>query len=279
VVLGEGNPSWRVHPQWDPDGIVMLVWRRAATDIPMPEFRPPRRLAWEDRFSPERMALDLVVIDPGHGGENYGSIGPSGYTEKEFNLELSRRLREALQRMGLEVIMTRDDDVFVDLETRTEVANSVGGDLFISIHANGFTNEEAGGFEVYFLSPALDEEARVVELMENGGRDRLTLGGDVDDEVAFILWDTAHNEFVAESSHFAQMIDEEMARRLTIKNRGVKQADFVVLTGVYLPAVLVETAFITNPREESLLKDEAFQETVVDGIVQAVRRFKQAYKR
>ena len=258
----------------------MLVWKRSLTDIPEPDFRPPRRLAWADRFAPERAEIDLVVVDPGHGGENFGSIGPSGYTEKEFNLAVSRRLKEALQREGIEVILTRNDDVYVDLETRTEVANSIGADLFISMHANGYRSKDASGFEVYFLSPALEDEARTVAAMENASLGILpTTTFDTNDEVAFILWDTAQNEFVVESSHLAQLIDEELAKKLTIPNRGVKQANFVVLTGAYLPSVLVETAFITNPHEEELLKDEAFQEAVVECIISAIARFRQDYSR
>jgi N-acetylmuramoyl-L-alanine amidase len=258
----------------------MLAWERSLTDIPEPEFRPPRNLAWEDRFSSEKVEIDLVVIDPGHGGENLGSIGPTGYTEKEFNLAVSRKLKQTLERRGIDVILTRNDDVLVDLETRTEVANSVGADLFISVHANGFSSRDARGFEVYFLSPALDDESRVVAAMENSSHGVLSaVGIEPDDEVAFILWDTAQNEFVVESSHLAQLIDEELATRLTIPNRGVKQANFMILTGAYLPAVLIETAFITHPSEERLLKDEAFQETVVDGIVAAVMRFKEDYNR
>jgi N-acetylmuramoyl-L-alanine amidase len=133
---------------------------------------------------------------------------------------------------------------------------------------------------VYFLSPAQDERARTVAAMENGGADIVPLpAGEANDELAFILWDTAQNEFVVESSHLAQIVNEEMHTRLTLKNRGVKQAGFVVLAGVYLPAILVETGFITNPREEDLLKDAAFQETVVDAIVQGVLRFKADYGR
>jgi N-acetylmuramoyl-L-alanine amidase len=278
--LGGGRHSHKVFPSRSPESIVVLVWERALTDIPEPEFRPPRRLAWEDRFSTERVEVDLIVIDAGHGGENFGSVGPTGYTEKEFNLDLARRLKAALQRKGIDVILTRNDDVFVDLETRTEVANSVGADLFISVHANGYRNGEARGFEVYFLSPALEDEARTVAAMENASAGIVSAGGlEPDDEVAFILWDTAQNEFVAESSHLAQLIDTELAMRLTIPNRGVKQANFVVLKGAYLPAVLLETAFITNHREEALLRDEAFQTTVVDGIVAAVMRFKEDYNR
>ena len=102
---------------------------------------------------------------------------------------------------------------------------------------------------------------------------------DAGEEIKFILWDTAQNEFVVESSHLAQLVDEELAEDLTIRNRGVKQAAFVVLAGVYLPAVLVETAFISNPREEELLKDDAFQDTVVNGVVEAIIRFKLHYGR
>jgi N-acetylmuramoyl-L-alanine amidase len=278
--LGAGNPAYRVYPRRQPDGIVFLVWKRTLTEIPEPEFRPPRQMAWADRFSQEHMELDLVVIDPGHGGENFGSIGPSGYLEKDFNLAVSKKLKDALEIEGIDAILTRNDDNYVDLETRTEVANSVGADLFISIHANGYRSPDASGFEVYFLSPALEDDARTVAAMENGGASIVPLpAGQNNEELAFILWDTAQNEFVVESSHFAQILDEEMNERLTLKNRGVKQAGFVVLAGVYLPAVLVETGFITNPREEALLKDGAFQETVVDAIVQAVLKFKADYGR
>ena len=103
--------------------------------------------------------------------------------------------------------------------------------------------------------------------------------GEADEDLAFILWDTAQNEFVVESSRLAQIMDEEMYGQLNIKNRGVKQAGFVVLAGVYMPAVLVESAFITNPDEEVLLKDGAFQETVAGAILQAVLRFKADYGR
>jgi N-acetylmuramoyl-L-alanine amidase len=280
VSLGDGDPGYRVFPRFDPRGIVVLVWKRTLTDIPDPEFRPPRTLAWADRFSPARVPIDLIVIDPGHGGDNLGSVGPSGYMEKDFNLEISRKLRDALERKGIDAMLTRNDDVFVDLVTRTEVANSVGADLFISMHANGYGDPAAGGFEIYFLSPAMDDHARTVAAMENAGSGIVPVSvDDAGEEIAFILWDTAQNEFIVESSHLAQLIDEELAGDLKIKNRGVKQATFVVLAGVYLPAVLVESAFITNPREEELLADDAFQDTIVNGIVEAVLRFKQHYGR
>jgi N-acetylmuramoyl-L-alanine amidase len=279
VTLAAGPPAYRVFPEMGPDGIVVKVWTRTVAEIPEPELMPPRKLAWQERMSGGEAKLDVVVIDPGHGGENRGSVGATGYLEKDFNLALARKLRDALSARGMEVIMTRDDDISVALETRTEVANSVGADLFISLHANGFTSPEAKGFEVYFLSPAADDEARYVASSENGALESPAIVSDARDEVAFILWDTAQNEFVAESSYLAQLVNEELSRALPIPNRGVKQADFFVLKGAYLPGILVETAFITNPSEEAMLKDDASQQKIVGAIVSAVSKFKEDYNR
>jgi N-acetylmuramoyl-L-alanine amidase len=280
VTLSGEGVSYRVFPRWDPDGIVISVWRRSANELPSPELRPPRQLAWPERFAPERSEIDVVVIDPGHGGDNLGSIGPSGYTEKQANLEIARRLKDRLESEGLEVFLTRNEDVFLTLERRTEIANSVEADMFISVHANGYRGNEARGFEVYFLSPALTEDERSVAAMENAGADLSTyIASGSGDEVAFILWDAAQNEFIVESSDLAQFVNEEMSLRLDIPNRGVKQADFVVLTGAYLPAILVETAFITNHTEERLLRDEAFQQSVAEAMAAGVLRFKEVYGR
>ncbi|MFZ1946440.1 MAG: N-acetylmuramoyl-L-alanine amidase, partial [bacterium] len=228
VTLGSVKPAYRVFPQWDPSGIVVKVWTRALTEIPEPELRPPRRVAWQERFSEDKVALDVIVVDPGHGGSNRGSIGATGYLEKEFNLAVARKLKSALERDGLEVILTRSDDILVPLETRTELANSVGADMFISIHANGFASKEAGGFEVYFLSPPVDETARYLVAAENGDIQPAPFLSEGEDDVAFILWDAAQSEFVAESSYLAQLVNEEIARFARIPNRGVKQADFFV---------------------------------------------------
>lgn len=279
VTLGSMKPAYRVFPQLDPNGIVVKVWTRALTEIPEPALRPPRRVAWQERFSEDKVALDVVVIDPGHGGSNRGSVGATGYLEKDFNLTVARKLKAALERDGLEVMLTRSDDIFVPLETRTELANSVGADMFISIHANGFTSKEAGGFEVYFLSPPADETARYVVATENGDIQPAPILSEGKDDVAFILWDAAQSEFVAESSYLAQLVNEEIAGFARIPNRGVKQADFFVLKGAYLPGILVETAFITNPGEEAMLKEESFQDSLVRAVATAVERFKQDYNR
>jgi N-acetylmuramoyl-L-alanine amidase len=279
VTLGEGGPAYRVFPQFSPDGIVIKVWTRVLAEIPESQLKPPRKIAWQERFDQEQAKLDLVVVDPGHGGTNRGSVGGTGYLEKEFNLALARKVKSAIEARGIEVMMTRNDDRYVSLETRTELANSVGADLFLSIHANGFTNRGAAGFEVYFLSPAADEEARYMDAGENGNVAPASIVSDEGDEVAFILWDTAQTEFVAESSYLAQLIDEEISAATNIPNRGVKQANFFVLKGAYVPSILVETAFITNPEEEAMLKSEAFQDKIANAIVTAIGRYKEDYGR
>ena len=279
VTLGSMGPSYRVFPEWNPDGIVIKVWMPVATEIPEPEFKPPKKIAWQERFTEEQAKLDLIVVDAGHGGQNRGSVGATGYLEKDFNLALARLLKQGLEGRDIEVILTRDDDILVPLEMRTEVANSVGADLFISIHANGFPSKDAKGFEVYFLSPAADEEARYVAAAENDVIETAPVVSGPASEVAFILWDTAQNEFVAESSYLAQLIDQELAKVTGIPNRGVKQADFFVLKGAYLPGILIECAFITNPQEEAMLKDDAFRARIVDAVLTAIARFREDYNR
>lgn len=279
VTLGSPPPAYRVFPQAGPDGIVVKVWTRILSEIPEPQLRPPRKIAWQERFEEDQARLDLVVIDPGHGGANRGSVGVTGYLEKDFNLALARKLKPVIEARGIEVMMTRNDDTYVTLETRTELANSVGADLFISLHANGYGSRSASGFEVYFLSPIVDEEARFVAAAENGSVAPASIVAEEGDEVAFILWDTAQNQFVAESSYLAQLINEEIDGVTDIPNRGVKQADFFVLKGAYLPGVLVEAAFLTNPGEEALLKSETFQATIAEAIGRALGRFREDFKR
>jgi N-acetylmuramoyl-L-alanine amidase len=233
-----------------------------------------------DAGAGERKAfvIDRVCLDAGHGGRDLGKESAGGVFEKDVNLAIARMARDRIrEELGLEVVMTRDDDVLVGLRDRTEIANTSGADLFISIHCNAWFNEQTGGFESYFLSPARSESERALARYENqagdGGED--APGGDVD----FILWDLVQNAHIAESSVFAEYIQREMTSRLGLKSRGVKQANFVVLQGAKMPAVLIETAFLSNPAEEAMLADPGFQRRVADGIVQSVRRMQERYGR
>ena len=144
---------------------------------------------------------------------------------------------------------------------RTKIANREKADLFVSIHANSAENRSAEGFETYFLSAAKTEDARRVARMENSAvrYENPSIDPESLGELNFILWDLAQNEYLRESSTLAESVQEEIDRRLALRSRGVKQAGFFVLNGAFMPAILFEMAFISNPREESLLDDPAFQ--------------------
>lgn len=264
-----------------PARILVVLEKGELPEIPEPDFAERKRVEIVDRRAtePRRLEVRTVVIDPGHGGKDLGKVGVTGVLEKDVNLAISRKVRERLEQEGLKAILTRDDDVLLSLTERTEIANQLGGDLFISIHCNGWFSEETGGFEAYFLSPARTEWSRAVAAAENAADDILTVKSDADGDIEFILWDVVQNGFINESSLLAEMVQKTMSERLEIRNRGVKQANFTVLQGARMPAVLIETAFLSNPAEEKLLTSEEFQSTVADGVVQAVRRFRDRSRR
>ena len=222
-------------------------------------------------------SIDRICIDAGHGGRDHGKESADGVLEKDVNLAIARAVRDRIQEeLGLEVVMTRDDDRMVELVERTEIANTSGCDLFISIHCNSWFHNGTGGFESYFLSPARSESERALQRFENQAGDGAARAprGDVE----FILWDLVQNAYIDESSSFAEYIQREMTARLGVESRGVKQASFVVLQGAKMPAVLIEAAFLSNPAEERLLVDPEFQRRVADGVVASIRKMQDRYR-
>ncbi|MGH7557740.1 MAG: N-acetylmuramoyl-L-alanine amidase family protein [Gemmatimonadota bacterium] len=261
-------------PSEVPDRVTDPVVRTAATGEPVstPAAAPPgprARDAWR------------IVVDAGHGGRDPGSIGKGGTREKEVTLRVARALAERLEEDDVEVVLTRGGDEFIALGERTRIANREEADLFVSIHANSSENRSAEGFETYFLSAAKSEDARRVAKMENSAI--LYESPEIDpaslDELNFILWDLAQNEYLRESSALAETIQEELEDRLSLESRGVKQAGFFVLNGAYMPAVLFEMAFISNPREENLLNDPAFRSRMVDGLAESLLGYLDGYGR
>lgn len=225
-----------------------------------------------------KIEVKRIIIDPGHGGPDCGRISESGVEEKQVNLEISEMLKRMLiERLGVEVVLTRRTDKLVPLDQRGEIANVQDGDIFISIHCNGWFKPEAGGFETFFLAPARNEEESHQAAHENSSIRFENPGLDPEklDELNFILWDMVQNEFINESSKLAELIQKSLDDRVSIRNRGVRQAGFRVLRGLKMPAVLVEVAFLSNPREEKLLLDNRFRKRVCEGIVEAVRRFRE----
>lgn len=218
-----------------------------------------------------------MVIDAGHGGVDPGARGPGGVREKDVSLAVARRVAELLrQDPTLEVRMTRDRDTLIALRDRTKFANRWrNGErpaLFLSIHCNAHPSSAARGFETYFLSEAKTEDARRVAQMENEAQ-RYEEPEPDGDPLRFILTDLKQNKYLRDSSEWASLIQERLAAFHQGPNRGVKQAGFVVLNGAFMPAVLVEIGFISNPREEKLLADPAEQRRIAGALAGSVRSF------
>lgn len=226
----------------------------------------------------EPPGIHTIVIDPGHGGKEVGAIGPAGLMEKDATLMLCRRLAAVLEaKLKTRVILTRNDDTVVPLDQRTAIANQYHADLFLSVHMNAAIVKGAHGAETYFLSlDASDKLAEKAAEVENASKASAAPAPSSD--LKLMLWDLAQQEYLNESSRLAQAVQEEMNRITGVQNRGVKQAPFKVLVGATMPAALVEVAFITNPDEESKIKSDAFQSTVVEALTKAVERYKVDYE-
>lgn len=214
----------------------------------------------------------VLVIDPGHGGDDGGARGPGGRLEKDVTLALARRLRAAaVDTLSVQAYLTRDSDVEVPLDERAAIANNFNADIFISLHANGSRAPSAKGTEVFFLSyTAVDDEARRVAMQEGSVAERAP-GNDKD--VGLILWDMAQAAQLEASSKLASNLYGEIADAALSRSRGVKQAPFRVLVGATMPAALVEVGFITNPEEEKLLFSDAHQARITDALIQGLGRF------
>jgi N-acetylmuramoyl-L-alanine amidase len=223
--------------------------------------------------APER--FDRVVIDAGHGGDDHGAEGPAGLREKDLVLDLARRLAKKLRAQGLEVRFTRDADAFVALDARTEIANRAAADLFVSIHANASRAQSARGVETYFASPeASDEAAEELARAENAAFGPMAGKLADGDPLLSILGDLMAQEQLSDSQEFARLAQRELAQGAAARSRGVKQAPFVVLMGVRMPAVLVEVGFITNPADEKVLRKAAERERIATGLSRAIATFR-----
>jgi N-acetylmuramoyl-L-alanine amidase len=231
---------------------------------------PPGSLA-------KQLALGVrrVVIDPGHGGKDYGAPGYlKGVHEKNVVLQIAKRLAKKIKtELGLEVILTRNSDRSLTLEERTAFANTKSADLFISIHTNASRDRRAYGLETYFLNLATDEEAIRVAAMENA-----TSTKNISD-LQKILFDLMQNAKINESSRLAAFVQSAMVGHLRdkrytrVKSKGVKQAPFYVLLGAQMPSILIETSFISNPRECKRLVNPQYQDRIAEGIVKGIRNY------
>lgn len=218
----------------------------------------------------------IVAIDPGHGGDDPGAIGYHRLQEADITLAIAKRLKAEIDQIpGMSAFLTRNGDYFVPLRKRIDLARRVQADLLISIHCNASRNRDATGTEVYFLSltGATDEASRSLAESENAAD---LVGGvppDTGDELLSILFDLRQNDTIRRSSESAEFLVDAIGQDSRLVTRGVKQAGFVVLKAPEIPSVLVETAFITNPREAAMLKDRQFQAKFAENLALGVQRY------
>jgi N-acetylmuramoyl-L-alanine amidase len=222
--------------------------------------------------------IKRIVLDPGHGGPYLGCAGiSSGVEEKVVTLKIAYKLKKKLEdRLGVKVYMTRKDDSNILMRERTGLANRVKGDLFVSIHLNGDNNTKASGTEVYFLSEARTDAERAIASLENADFEAEVEeihGSGLD----MILGTMAQNEFLAESSALAELVQTNLVKTLGTRDRGVKQAPFYVLMYTYMPGILVEAGFLSNKEEEKKFLDPAFQDKVAEAMYAAIATYKRNY--
>lgn len=228
----------------------------------------------------EQLGLKVrrVVIDPGHGGHDSGAVGHSGNQEKDISLAISKKLAKELEKAGLEVLLTRDDDTFVRLEDRATFANDAKGDLFISVHCNSAPTRKLRGIEVYTLNTSSDRYSIRLAARENASSEKSI------SDLQFILADLATKANTEESSNLATQVQRSLVSKLggkykDVKDLGHKQALFYVLLGAKMPAVLVETSFLSNPEEEKRLSSDEYQDQVASAIAAGVQEFLGARER
>ncbi|HKD50745.1 MAG TPA: N-acetylmuramoyl-L-alanine amidase [Candidatus Acidoferrum sp.] len=224
------------------------------------------------------LKIGRIVIDPGHGGHDTGTIGPTGLMEKDLCLDVALRLGKIIEQRlpGADVIYTRSDDTFIPLEERTNIANQAKADLFISIHANSSHDSGARGIETYYLNLKGSAEA-----MEVASRENATAQEGVHD-LESLVKKIAQTEKIDESKEFAQDIQDSLAKRIqnqknakNIKNRGVRKAPFVVLIGADMPSILTEISFLSNPADEKLLKQPEQRQRMAEGLYQGISSYLQ----
>jgi len=245
---------------------------RKASDLDIREARPT---AGGDRSLIRALGLKIgrIVIDPGHGGHDTGTIGPDGLQEKDLVLEVGRRLGKLLEtRLGAEVVYTRKDDTFIPLETRTAIANQRRADLFISIHANSSQDSAARGVETYYLNFTSSPEALEVAARENAVSEKSIY------ELQDLVKKIALKEKIEESREFAGDVQQSLhsglaAKSPAIRNRGVKKAPFIVLIGANMPSILAEISFVSNPTDEHRLETSEYRQRIAESLYRGIANY------
>jgi N-acetylmuramoyl-L-alanine amidase len=287
LALGASFASYRAAEQREGNQLRLTIDVLAASPAPTPAeptaqaapgvVSPPAPVETTPLL-PEATGVRTIVIDPGHGGTEQGARGPSGTLEKNVVLSIARQLKAAIEaRLGIRVLLTRAGDETVALDARAAFANNNKADLFISIHANASVRSSVTGAEVFYVTLGEYGTAARGTISEPGAL-LPTLGGG-QRAVDLILWEMAQAQHLNESARLARTMEAEMRQRVPMSPRAIQQAPFRVLVGANMPAVLVETGFITNPTEEKRLSTPEYQSQLVNALLAAVVRFKSTTER
>ena len=286
VVLDLGNiKDYKIFTFSDPFRIIIDVKGERREEISRPKeavLSPlPPPVAKPERIEQRPRAvvkggvgkIRRIVVDAGHGGHDPGASGAGGTKEKDVVLQIALKLAQKLRdELGLDVVLTRSTDVFLELQERTAIANQIGADLFVSIHANASLNRASAGIETYYLNLAKTEKAAQLAAKENGTTlEKVSL-------LQAVLFDLMANYKLNDSAHLADDVQKAVYRRVSgqypgVKNLGVKQGPFYVLVGATMPSILVETAFVSNEREEERLKDPQYQDTTAEGVMEGIKAY------
>jgi N-acetylmuramoyl-L-alanine amidase len=259
--------SFKAFPMENPDRLVIDISGISKLEPPIPKEVP-------------FYGIRRIVIDPGHGGHDPGAIGKKGLKEKDVVLDIAKRLKKLIEKeMDVEVILTRDRDVFIRLEDRTAIAIMKEADLFLSIHVNASPNRNARGIETYFLNFTDEEDANKVAARENAislKRQR-ELQREFLSDFDKIQGDLKSDYKRDESLRLAHMVQNSMVERLklsyNVSNLGVKWAFFYVLVGAKMPSILTEVSFISNSEEEKRLRDNVYREKIAEGILYGIKDY------
>jgi len=259
--------------------LVLESPHRVVVDIYSPkdgrakELRPRSHTRAGSRLSMPLRDIRRVVVDPGHGGSDPGAIGVGGLREKDVNLRLSRKLATELRKRGFDVVMTRERDATLDLEERTAIAESAAGDLFVSIHANAARRSRARGLEIYYLDADHERHNLDVAARENG-----VTRGELDSLqrtlAKFRVAEASlHSERLAHTVH-DEVVEGFSGRYRDMPDLGVKTGPFYVLFLASMPAILVETGFVTNRRDAALLKNDGYLDVIAKQIAEGLEQYR-----
>jgi len=238
--------------------------------LPYPTYKLPPLAA---------VPIRRIIIDPGHGGVDPGTISKSGLKEKIVNLDIAKRLAKILKERGFEIIMTRNTDKFVSLRSRVDIANQAKADLFISIHANANRLRSLSGFEIYYISAKMDNDTKRALSTAKETLPNLEDTNLINDslDLRAIIWDMIYTANRAEAVRLSQNICRSVDRALSISALRIKEANFYILKGAQMPAILIELGYLSNPQEERQLRNSYYRQQIAEAIAQGIENYIRDY--